>query len=80
MCVISLQEFNFEVDEKRGLRFLAFSACVSIYRSTKQSIFIKKELVGWTKNLECHHWYKVGMCVDHINASLDMLINFCTIC
>ena len=52
--------------------FLAFSACVSIYRSTKQSIFIKKELVGWTKNLECHHWYKVGMCVDHINSSLDM--------
>ena len=80
MCVISLRKFNFEVGEKRGLCFLAFSACVSIYLSTKQSIFTKKELVGWTKNLECHHWYKVGMCVDHINSSFDMLINFCTIC
>ena len=65
--------------EKRGLCFLAFSACVSIYRATKQSIFTKK-MVRWTKNLVCHHWYKVGMCVDHINSSLDMLINFCTIC
>ena len=56
------------------------SLLVLVFTERQNNQFSQKKLVIWTKNLVCHHWYKVGMCVDHINSSLDMLINFCTIC